>query len=210
MELRLLPLLALTFALSACIATAGRAVTAEPPAHLVLVSSTTETGTRVRLNQTISKSFYAVAGDSAEALRRSLDAAQGGFDAETEWSMTWTFRYRRGPASCELDAANVDLAIVVRLPRSDDEAAFAPDLRQRWDDYVRALEAHEMGHAEREAAVARAYAAALEDVAGDSDCGRLGSVLNALGQSYLDQGRASDAAYDAATGHGATEGATFP
>jgi len=209
MGLRLLALLALTFALSACVATAGRA-TAEPPAHLVLVSSTTETGTRVRLNQTISKSFYAVAGDSAEALRKSLDAAaQGSFDAETEWTMTWTFRYRRAPGYCELDAADVDLAIVVRLPRTD-EAALAPALRQRWADYVSALEAHEMGHAARETAVARAYAAALEDAAADSDCSRLGSVLNTLGQSYLDQGRASDTAYDSATGHGATEGATFP
>jgi len=210
MGLRFLPLLAFAIWAAAC-APAGPRTTPQPPAHLVVLSSTTEAGSRVRLNLTLSKSPYPISGDSVEGLRRSLDlAAVGGFDAETDWTMTWTFRYERSPGSCELATATVDLAIVVRLPQVDDEAALEPALRRRWDEYVNALETHEMGHAERATAVARLFAAALEDAAGESDCARLGNVLNTLGQSYIDQGRASDAAYDAATDHGATEGATFP
>jgi predicted secreted Zn-dependent protease len=176
---------------------------------------------RVRLSETVTRRTYEVEGVSDAAIRASLDSrgpalvagASGGsgrYDAVAEWSLHWSFRYERGAGFCALGGADLTLEVVVTLPEHSDAAALPPDLAARWQAFVAALEAHEMGHVGRQRAVAAGLVSAFEGAPPAADCGAFGRQLNALGQEHLDRMRFEDASYDEATSHGMTEGAIFP
>jgi predicted secreted Zn-dependent protease len=177
---------------------------------------------RVRLSESVTRRTYEVEGLTDTAIRASLDAlgpsldsprASGGssrFDAVTQWSLHWSFRYERGSGFCALGGADLVLEVGVTLPAHEQPDLLSPDLAARWQAFVAALEAHEMGHVERQRAIAADLAAALAASPPAPDCGALGRVLNALGEDHLERIRVADASYDAASGHGMVEGAIFP
>ncbi len=161
MGLRLLPLLALMLLGAACATGAGaqRGVPARPPADAVsVIASGSDEGERVRINETVSKRGYQVAGTSAAEIRANLlsesTPADGRrYDALTNWEVHWTFRYERRDSFCGLAAASITVAIEVRLPDLATPDSLAPDVLARWQAYTSALEAHELGHVDRETSV---------------------------------------------------------
>jgi predicted secreted Zn-dependent protease len=219
MGLRLLPLLAFVLFGAACAsgARAQRDASSPPAGQVVVLEDRSEQGARVRLNETVTKRLYVVEGSTASEIRSHLlsegPAAAGDgkhYDGLASWAAHWTFRYDRGPSECALANATLDASIEIRLPQLVDEGAVAPDLLPRWQAYIAALEAHEMGHVDRETAVLEGLRDAFERVEPASDCTALGNALNALGEEYLAQVRLTDAAYDLETDHGLTQGAVFP
>jgi predicted secreted Zn-dependent protease len=152
--------------------------------------------------------YYAVTGADAAAIRRSM-AAQGlrdlhdgrPVDALTRWRVHWRWP-DDGAGGCDLARAVVGYEAEVLLPRHADENALAPALRQRWRAYVAALEAHEAGHVR----YPYAHLSEVRDALRRSDC----AGANAAAERAVARIGSHDAAYDAASRHGASEGAVFP
>jgi predicted secreted Zn-dependent protease len=199
----------------------GSETTRIPITDIPLVSEQAVAG-RVRLSETVTRRLYGVEGASEQEIRASLSqrgpsaagaggsAAAGRFDGLTDWQLRWSFRYQREGGSCSLAGATIDLSIVVLLPELRQPETLAPDLLARWQAYVAALETHEMGHVERQRAIARDLAAALDASLPAATCSDLGQQLSALGEAHLQTIRVSDASYDVETNHGLTQGAFFP
>jgi predicted secreted Zn-dependent protease len=151
--------------------------------------------------------YYDVGGVTANQIRVRLDAraptSPDGFrgDAYTRWQFRWNWP-GYGRADCQLARATVTLSIVVSFPRWTRPASAPAALAADWARYSRALARHEQGHVD----YAFAHYAAVVRAIKRATC----RTANAAAVAQLGVIRRHDAAYDAATNHGATQGARFP
>lgn len=126
---------------------------------------------------------YAVTGTTVDTILRQLrNNSPNGVWAHTTWNVRWT-------VSCQ-----VSLAIKHTLPKHARRGDMPAHIRVEWDQMVVALRAHEQQHG------VHGMNAAYELV--QKRC-RNG---NAIVQKWAEQ----DRVYDRMTGHGRTEGVTFP
>jgi predicted secreted Zn-dependent protease len=151
--------------------------------------------------------YYAVGGTTPEQVRARLDkrrpiAPDGSrYDAFTHWEYRWNWP-GYGTTSCRLAQAEVTLKVTVSFPRWTQPKAAVAALAAAWARYSKALARHEKGHVDF--AVAR-YPAVVRAIK-RSTCAN----ANRAAMAQLDRIREHDVAYDAATSHGATQGARFP
>jgi predicted secreted Zn-dependent protease len=171
----------------------------------------------VRVVENVQEERYVVAGDSASALRTSLNrsgphsSADGRvYDAATQWGLQWSFRYGDDPGACSLQSGTIEMVAVTTLPQLGASSRLDAASMAAWQHYLDALEMHESGHLEGVRQGVRALQAAMNDSPAMATCAELGSYLNALGNAYQDAIRDADTEYDAATGHGRSQGAVFP
>lgn len=151
--------------------------------------------------------FYDISGSTEEDLRAQLDTlgpvGYDGYkgDATTEWFIHWDWP-GYGTSSCDLSAAEISYDIKVVFPRWTPNENTSPDLITKWANYTRLLAEHEKGHVdsvlENFPSVVNAIKAATCETA------------DAAGTELLQQIRQFDVDYDAATQHGASQGARFP
>lgn len=151
--------------------------------------------------------YYDVSGATAGELRAHLDALgpvdDGGYkgDALTKWDIQWSWP-GYGSSSCNLGAVTVTYQIEVEFPRWIPPEDATPGLAVRWADYTGALAKHEKGHVDNVVANYTSVAEAIE--------GATCQTAEAEAQAALAPIRQRDIDYDAATRHGATQGAVFP
>ncbi len=151
--------------------------------------------------------YYDIFGSTESELRAQLDAKgpvdPSGYkgDALTRWSYNWSW-LGFGTDACDLSTAAVSYQITVTLPRWNPPANAPPALVAKWINYVHALVTHETGHVEFAAAQQPVILAAIQN----AKC----ATANAAAQAVLQRIRQHDIEYDAATNHGATQGAQFP
>ena len=95
---------------------------------------------------------YPVRGETLEAIRASLDAAEptdrndgSHVEAITHWRFTWRWPGTPG-GQCHLSAATVRFSATVTLPRLVGLATLPPEVQADWRRYRAALEAHEANH----------------------------------------------------------------
>lgn len=151
---------------------------------------------------------YPVSGRSPRAIRESINEgrprpAEGEpFDARTEWRYQTRWR-GDGAGGCDPTTAEVEMTIVVILPELTTRDALDRRERERWDRYFTALIGHEHNHVR----VALAGAEQLRTYMRSApDCATMQAAQAQISASI----KAANAAYDERTGHGRTEGATYP
>jgi predicted secreted Zn-dependent protease len=151
--------------------------------------------------------YYAVGGATEAQIRARLDArapaSPDGFkgDAYTSWHYRWSWP-GYGAATCELARATVTLTVDVHFPRWTHPRGAPAAVAAAWNRYARALAVHESGHA----AYARARYPYVVRAIKRATC----RTADAAARAQLALIRRHDAAYDASTNHGATQGARFP
>lgn len=151
--------------------------------------------------------YYAIAGSTEGELRAEMNAkGPVGFDlykgdATTMWYISWNWP-GKGTNSCTLSAATVSYQITVIFPRWDAPADAPPTLVTKWVTYTHALAEHEKGHVDF---VVANYSSVLTAIQ-RATC----ETAEAAAQAALQPIRQHDIDYDAATDHGATQGALFP
>jgi predicted secreted Zn-dependent protease len=151
--------------------------------------------------------YYDISGSTANELRAELDAkgpvGYDGYkgDSTTKWSFSWDWP-GYGNTACNLSAATVRYDIEVIFPRWTPPRNAAPDLVARWNDYIRRLAEHEMGHVD--------FVVANYQTVADAVKGATCLTAEIAGQAALMPIRQHDLDYDATTQHGATQGARFP
>jgi predicted secreted Zn-dependent protease len=181
---------------------------------VAIQDETTQDGV-VRLVTGVWRRTYEVQGQNASEIRHNLDdlrrtTGHEDFNAETKWDLRWSMRYSAGKdSSCHLVAVTLEYYAVITLPALVDEESLAPAELDRWRSFASALEEHEMGHVDREAAGATALQQALLGVGPQSDCTTLGNLVTAMGEQAKASIRSEDQEYDLETQHGALQGAIF-
>lgn len=151
--------------------------------------------------------YYDISGSTEGELRAEMDA-QGpvGYDgykgdATTKWFIDWNWP-GYGTNSCDLIQATVSDQITVILPHWKPPANAPPALIAEWANYTRALAEHERGHVDFVVASIPSVLTAIKR----ATC----ATADAAAQAALEPIRQHDIDYDAATNHGATQGARFP
>jgi predicted secreted Zn-dependent protease len=151
--------------------------------------------------------YYAVGGTTTAQIRERLNAraprSPDGCrcDAFTRWTFHWNWP-GYGSSNCDLSRAAVSLKVTVSFPRWTHPRAASAAVTAAWRRYVRALARHEAGHVDYAVAHYPAVVRAIKR----GTCG----TADAAAQAQLTLIRKHDAAYDASTRHGATQGAHFP
>jgi predicted secreted Zn-dependent protease len=145
---------------------------------------------------------YTIRGSTAAELRAQMDQlGPQHFDAFTRWDFSWTWP-AAADGSCILSKATVNYTIKVTAPVWTPPRTVDPSLVTAWSTYMTALATHEKGHIDFVVATAPSVLEAIKA----STCDK----ANAAAGAVLDRIRQHDIAYDAATNHGATQGARFP
>lgn len=185
--------------------TSGPTAIATRPRAVTLVRAPTPVGSIYIPNATIV--CYDISGSTEGEMRAQLNAlgpvdnAGHRFDAQTKWFIRWNWP-GYGRRLCNLNAAIVTYEIQVIFPRWRAPANASPDLIAKWINYTRRLAEHEKGHVDF--VVANYHS--VRDAIGAADC----ETAEVAAQAAIARIRQHDVDYDAATKHGATQGAKFP
>lgn len=176
---------------------------------IAIVAITAPAAEAARTEQ-VATSTYTVTGSTEDEIRASLDARHpGGYDARTNWYVTWSYSSAMRSGRCRVTTSKVHTKIAFTYPRWVAPADASAELVQGWTTYMGALRVHESGHAR----IGRTVAARVQNVltaARAANCAALDRALPGLVQPQFKWGNASDIAYDRRTQHGATQGALFP
>lgn len=157
---------------------------------------------------------YHVAGATVEELAASLDASALRVDGRpfrgtTDWNVHWRFRYGPDGTGCRVTDVDVDLRVTTTVPRWDPPAEAERDLALRWAAYREALDAHEAGHRDLAVAAANEVRRTLAGLR-TASCAGMSEEANARGRWVVERYRAEQRRYDRETGHGRTQGASWP
>jgi predicted secreted Zn-dependent protease len=156
--------------------------------------------------------YYEVEGTTdaelLDDLRREAASVEQQYFAEAIWHVSWTFGYDQPVRGvCRIAAPRVLLIQRTTLPRW--AGAQAPtDVAARWNAFVDAVRVHERGHTDHGLQAARAVRDALKQMRA-ADCTRLGAEANRAGAAIVERHAQMDRAYDAATEHGRSQGASW-
>ena len=157
---------------------------------------------------------YAVGGETAEAVHRSMGDGGPTLDGTTYFGMTASeigvrFRTAEADDGCRLDAVEVDLDLTMTLPEWEPAGPTDYALRRDWARFESALRRHEDGHRDRAVAGAQAVADALAGVRA-ATCAEADAEGQRRVREAQDRTAAEQERYDDATDHGRTEGAAWP
>lgn len=163
------------------------------------------------VTRSTSTTYYDVQGATVPEIRADLDLkrAHDG-DGYAEAFYTWSYRAKMNASGsrCRLTSLSIALAQTYAMPHwvAPDDAA--PDVRATWDTYLDRLWAHERGHGRISLAAATTIERQLAAMRRPA-CDRLLADASAAVHARIRMQRTQQLAYDARTGHGATQGATF-
>jgi predicted secreted Zn-dependent protease len=160
---------------------------------------------------------YAITGTTPAALRKQLsrrgplDLAQNRrYDARTDWSVQWSFRYTKKDDRCMIQNASSSVAIIVTLPQWQLLKNAPQSLVDEWNQYLIALRLHEVGHQQHGIDAATEVLQRLNSFPSYASCKSLKTAAQAAAQAIIQQFNQRDVAYDRTTKHGYTQGAVFP
>ena len=162
---------------------------------------------RADVDETLRREPYAVSGSTEAEVRADINAKRrGNYDATARWHIRWRYVYRTLDTGCAFARVTTSLELTMVEPslRSPD-----PVLQKSFDDYIARLRIHEDGHADLARATARRVNATLLPMKA-ATCFELGRLANEAAHAIVAEGNSEQAAYDARTDHGATQGARWP
>ncbi len=179
-----------TLLLAACFGDTGSVV----DATLTLTPSPTVAATStgvVTLSTDTRTEYYSVRGASASAIFDSIEAA-GLTDSDgapasglIQFELSWVIRTSSiGSFSCRVTGLDVELQLLVTLPRHVSEAALPALLRLRWRQFVQSARQHEQRHADIETVQAEALVRSVEAISSWSTCDRFDQDLEQRYEAY--------------------------
>jgi predicted secreted Zn-dependent protease len=164
----------------------------------------------------VTTKYYSIHGRMAQELRQQMNThgvkAENGkrYDAHTGWYVKWQFDFSSRGNRCAIRTVKTSAAVAYTLPKWSDEAKAPQEFRDRWHRYLQALKTHEDGHRDIGVSAAAEIEQAIRAMGPEANCRDLEAKANALGKSILENFRSKESFYDIRTGHGMTQGATFP
>lgn len=183
-------------ALPGLLAALMAALMAPSQAHVTEQSTVLRYPVRVQPSQTL-----------AQALNAATPIRENGqvYHGHTKWWVNWHFRwFRQASGRCAITSVSVDLSTQIQAPEL--LQASAAD-RVRFDQYLPKLMQHEAGHRDNGRAAAAEVDRRIAQLPEMSSCAQLETAANEAGHRVVREYNERDRQYDAATGHGKTQGA---
>jgi predicted secreted Zn-dependent protease len=158
---------------------------------------------------------YWVAGSTAAQLRSMvglLGPSRGGqsFGAYTDWEVSWSYEPEPVASGHRVAAADVSVCVTITLPRWSAPPTAAAALVAEWEEYVAALEDHELGHRDLALSAGRAVEEAILALSPFPSGEQLAAAVNTAAQGAVSAARARERAYDEHTRHGLARGVKLP
>jgi predicted secreted Zn-dependent protease len=160
---------------------------------------------------------YKIYGRTAAALRAQMDRlgpidepTGTHFDGYANWTFYWSIRHRTSAGRCRVTTASILLELKYTLPRWQRSSNASATLVRRWNRYLKALRRHERGHGTIAIEAGRKMVKNLRLLDPRSSCSRLEKAADGVGRQGVARLNKVEAAYDAKTNHGTTQGAHFP
>ncbi|MGD0272231.1 MAG: DUF922 domain-containing Zn-dependent protease [Gaiellaceae bacterium] len=161
--------------------------------------------------------YYRITGRTASDLRSQmnrrgpLDYFTGKrYDAFANWTFSWWYHDRVRAGKCRITSAKVLVELKYTYPRWAPPRSASAQLQRKWQRYLKALHKHENGHGAIAAEMGRKMLQSIRSLAPRSSCRRLEAAADQVGADGVEQANKVEAAYDARTNHGASQGARFP
>lgn len=159
--------------------------------------------------------YYRVTGSTLREVRQSINRSRpwrdrSQVDASTAWNVTWKYGFASTPQGCQPESVRAATVVTTTLPLYVPPTNAAPELKQRWAGYFKALAAHEARHAAIATRAAEEVQRSLAAIGTRANCPTLQADLNALGESLLARFRQEEREMDRASQHGIVDGAHFP
>jgi predicted secreted Zn-dependent protease len=180
---------------------------------IVLLSNSLVSVAEVKVNEKVK--YYTVAGNSATALRSSLNQRSpiktkaGTFDGYTRWYVEWRFNWRESESSCAITRVTTQVDVTFTLPKWHGTTSNQV-LENRWNNYYNSLVSHENGHKAFAINAAKKIERVLTELKPYDSCSELEKQANQLGHQILKDYIKQEKRYDVDTNHGLTQGAKFP
>lgn len=154
---------------------------------------------------------YEVTGSTLTQLRAMaalLGPGRGGerYVAYTAWELRWEYVRAVGARGWGLAGATVTTVATRTLPRWTPARTADPAEVEAWEGYVASLAEHEEGHVLIGAEAGRALYEALRALPPCATREALDELAGETAARVSEEFRALERAYDAETGHGATQG----
>jgi predicted secreted Zn-dependent protease len=95
------------------------------------------------------------------------------------------------------------------MPRWKNAAKGSPELRERWQNYLKSLQKHEDGHSDLGIKAAQEIESVLAGLSPQGSCREMERTANATATDILNSYKKKEEYYDILTIHGMTQGASF-
>ena len=165
--------------------------------------------------ETFEMTPYVVSGATLTQLRSAIRAFRPTtvdgkrYDAITRWEIKYRYSFAVDPSTgCAPAEPQVHLELHMELPALAGDVP--PQARIALQSYITALRVHEYGHVRIDREVAAAVAAAVRSTPAQPTCEKLREAVRAAAGRVMEEGHSRNREYDAATRHGANQGAVFP
>src|SRR5579883_3452813 len=157
-------------------------------------------------------SFYKIQGKTAAELRAPMNQDGGKrFDAATLWDLDaqFTFGGKKGK-SCQFKTIKVTVKTTFTLPEWTPPDGTPQALVDRWKKHLATLQTHEDGHKQLGVDAGNDFLTQLKAIPTAASCDALQKTAAQTRDAVKASFKQKHKAYDAATKHGATQGAVFP
>jgi len=132
------------------------------------------------------------------------------YDSVTNWKVKWDYGYSHTPQTCRADSFTVTVEIVYHLPKWVRTGDAPRPLVEKWDSYLEKLMTHEKGHRDKAVEAATELIRSVADLPAARTCAELDRAVHDLSRERMAKLLEEQQKYDAATNHGAAQGAVFP
>ncbi|MFA6493062.1 MAG: DUF922 domain-containing protein [Patescibacteria group bacterium] len=167
------------------------------------------------LKQDIDTHYYQVYGYTPYQVRAQLNecgskSGDEAYDAYTSYYINWNYNLAPTTNGCSIKNAVVGAKIDYFYPKWEDPGNAEEGLAKRWQTYMTNLIIHEEIHKDISIAGAQAILDALSKISTYPTCDEASSAAATAANNLFEDYKAQNAAYDAETNHGETQGAVFP
>ena len=132
------------------------------------------------------------------------------YDSVTSWHVTWDYEHERSLQSCSAEAFQATAEITIRYPKWVRTDAAPQELAHKWDGYLASLMEHEQGHRDMVVEAVEDLTRAVALLPAAPTCAELDRRVRSLCHERMAKLNDDAKEYDAATLHGAEQGAVFP
>jgi predicted secreted Zn-dependent protease len=163
----------------------------------------------------VNTEYYPVYGETEREIRDYLGnnylVGENGEDATalTKSSLEWKIDMLMDDSFCRITSADVVVEITFVLPRLDDSDLLEPDLLNKWETFMRAVEDHELGHHDITVEWVEKVDSMLQNLGPEASCDILKANANEMGNMMIEKAKEMHRRYDDDTEHGAREGVVF-
>ena len=132
------------------------------------------------------------------------------YDSVTSWHVEWGYEHYETMQSCSAEAFQASVEITMRYPRWIRFDDVPQELMAKWEGYMTNLVLHEEGHRDMVMEAVEDITRAVAKLPTAPTCAELDRLVKSLCHDRMAKLNDEAKEYDAATQHGAEQGAVFP